>query len=146
MHVSALLCSIEAFFPFPRPFHHSSLILIHPRRYSFILVSLVRPVQSQPVSRLPLVSPRYLFSIVTFVVLAGLAACATNTTSTLPCACVCVCHVLLCSPPLSLVPSQDKAQGSRKYSHMLIKAIADSVPEFMGGSADLTGSNNTDFK
>lgn len=42
--------------------------------------------------------------------------------------------------------SQDKAQGSRKFSHMLIKAIADSVPEFMGGSADLTGSNNTDFK
>ena len=45
-----------------------------------------------------------------------------------------------------LVSLQDKAQGSRKYSHMLIKAIADSVPEFMGGSADLTGSNNTDFK
>lgn len=40
----------------------------------------------------------------------------------------------------------DKAQGSRKYSQMLIHAIADSVPELMGGSADLTGSNNTDFK
>eukprot|EP00903_Cladosiphon_okamuranus_P006639 g6483.t1 len=40
----------------------------------------------------------------------------------------------------------DKAQGSRKFSAMCIKAIADSVPEFMGGSADLTGSNNTNFK
>ena len=41
---------------------------------------------------------------------------------------------------------QDKAQGSRKYSHMVINSIADAVPELMGGSADLTGSNNTDFK
>ncbi|CAM9952949.1 unnamed protein product [Pylaiella littoralis] len=39
----------------------------------------------------------------------------------------------------------DKAQGSRKYSHMAINAIADAVPELMGGSADLTGSNNTNF-
>lgn len=47
---------------------------------------------------------------------------------------------------ISRAHPQDKAQGSRKYSQMLIHAIADSVPELMGGSADLTGSNNTDFK
>ncbi|CAM9364523.1 unnamed protein product [Ascophyllum nodosum] len=40
----------------------------------------------------------------------------------------------------------DKAQGTRKYSHMVLNAIAEKVPELMGGSADLTGSNNTDFK
>lgn len=42
--------------------------------------------------------------------------------------------------------AQDKAQGTRKYSHIVLNAIADNVPELMGGSADLTGSNNTDFK
>ncbi|CAM9415762.1 unnamed protein product, partial [Hapterophycus canaliculatus] len=41
---------------------------------------------------------------------------------------------------------EDKAQGTRKYSHMALNAIADAVPELMGGSADLTGSNNTNFK
>lgn len=40
----------------------------------------------------------------------------------------------------------DKAQGTRKYSHMVLNAIADKLPELIGGSADLTGSNNTDFK
>ena len=47
--------------------------------------------------------------------------------------------VFLCS-------RQDKAQGTRKYSHMVINALADKLPELIGGSADLTGSNNTDFK
>ncbi|CAM9468638.1 unnamed protein product [Ectocarpus sp. 6 AP-2014] len=41
---------------------------------------------------------------------------------------------------------EDKAQGTRKYSHMVINALTDTIPELMGGSADLTGSNNTDFK
>ncbi|CAM9963045.1 unnamed protein product, partial [Ectocarpus sp. 12 AP-2014] len=41
---------------------------------------------------------------------------------------------------------EDKAQGTRKYSHMVISALTDTVPEVMGGSADLTGSNNTNFK
>lgn len=51
-------------------------------------------------------------------------------------------------PPPSLPPPyrQDKAQGTRKYSHMVLKCLAAKIPELMGGSADLTGSNNTDFK
>lgn len=37
----------------------------------------------------------------------------------------------------------DPAIASRKYSQVLINKIADAFPEFMGGSADLTGSNLT---
>lgn len=36
--------------------------------------------------------------------------------------------------------------ASRKYSEVLINKIADMLPEFVGGSADLTGSNLTRWK
>jgi transketolase len=38
---------------------------------------------------------------------------------------------------------QDKDQATRKFSEGCINAIAPNFPEFMGGSADLTPSNNT---
>lgn len=50
------------------------------------------------------------------------------------------------SPNHFLFTSQDKAQGTRKFSHTVIGKLAEVLPELMGGSADLTGSNNTDFK
>lgn len=37
----------------------------------------------------------------------------------------------------------DAAAGSRKYSQTAISKIAEVMPEFIGGSADLTGSNLT---
>ena len=40
----------------------------------------------------------------------------------------------------------DPALASRKYSEVLINKIADALPEFIGGSADLTGSNLTRWK
>jgi transketolase len=41
---------------------------------------------------------------------------------------------------------QDKDLATRQYSEMCINAVAPRMPEFMGGSADLTPSNNTRFK
>ncbi|KAJ3221271.1 Transketolase, partial [Clydaea vesicula] len=41
---------------------------------------------------------------------------------------------------------EDAAQGSRKYSEMVLNKIADALPELVGGSADLTGSNLTRWK
>lgn len=38
---------------------------------------------------------------------------------------------------------EDKAAGSRKYSETVITKLAGVLPEFIGGSADLTGSNLT---
>ena len=40
----------------------------------------------------------------------------------------------------------DKDQASRKLSEAVLEAIHDVVPELIGGSADLTGSNNTRWK
>ncbi|KAG8897985.1 Transketolase [Tulasnella sp. 403] len=40
----------------------------------------------------------------------------------------------------------DKALASRKYSEIVLQAISATVPELVGGSADLTGSNLTRVK
>ena len=40
----------------------------------------------------------------------------------------------------------DKAVASRKLSEAVLEAIHESVPDLIGGSADLTGSNNTRWK
>jgi len=40
----------------------------------------------------------------------------------------------------------DKPLGSRKMSEAVIEALHDELPELFGGSADLTGSNNTRWK
>lgn len=40
---------------------------------------------------------------------------------------------------------QDKALATRKTSQMCIEHFAKILPEMLGGSADLTGSNNTDW-
>lgn len=40
----------------------------------------------------------------------------------------------------------DAAAGSRKYSETVISKLAEVLPEFIGGSADLTGSNLTRWK
>lgn len=40
----------------------------------------------------------------------------------------------------------DKAQASRKLSEAVLEAIHEVVPDLIGGSADLTGSNNTRWK
>ena len=40
----------------------------------------------------------------------------------------------------------DKAIASRKLSEAVLEAIHEAVPELVGGSADLTGSNNTRWK
>lgn len=40
----------------------------------------------------------------------------------------------------------DKDMASRKLSEAILEAIHDVVPELIGGSADLTGSNNTRWK
>ncbi|EGD81735.1 transketolase [Salpingoeca rosetta] len=37
----------------------------------------------------------------------------------------------------------DKSEGSRKYSSHVLKAVVPKIPELIGGSADLTPSNNT---
>lgn len=42
--------------------------------------------------------------------------------------------------------SSTKAEGSRKYSQKVLGALVDSIPELIGGSADLTPSNNTKVK
>ncbi len=41
--------------------------------------------------------------------------------------------------------SNDKAQATRKSSQQCIEQFARILPEMLGGSADLTGSNNTDW-
>ncbi|KAJ1985503.1 Transketolase [Dimargaris cristalligena] len=40
----------------------------------------------------------------------------------------------------------DKALATRKFSEVAINALANCIPELMGGSADLTGSNLTHWK
>jgi transketolase len=47
---------------------------------------------------------------------------------------------------LAKVALGDKAMATRKSSQAAIEAFAPLLPEFLGGSADLTGSNNTDWK
>ncbi|KAG0166148.1 Transketolase [Apophysomyces sp. BC1034] len=41
---------------------------------------------------------------------------------------------------------EDEAIASRKLSEATINKLADAIPELVGGSADLTGSNNTRWK
>eukprot|EP00049_Salpingoeca_infusionum_P017648 m.353882 g.353882 ORF g.353882 m.353882 type:complete len:683 (-) comp16854_c0_seq1:188-2236(-) len=41
---------------------------------------------------------------------------------------------------------EDKAEGTRKYSQKVLSSLVDSIPELIGGSADLTPSNNTKVK
>lgn len=41
---------------------------------------------------------------------------------------------------------KDKEEATRKYSQMCLSAIAPNLPELIGGSADLTPSNLTDYK
>ena len=43
------------------------------------------------------------------------------------------------------LPTIEGAGATRKHSGKVINAIADTVPELFGGSADLAGSNNTDI-
>ncbi|KAJ1971844.1 Transketolase [Dimargaris verticillata] len=40
----------------------------------------------------------------------------------------------------------DKAQATRKFSEIALTALAEKIPELIGGSADLTGSNLTRWK
>jgi transketolase len=47
---------------------------------------------------------------------------------------------------LPLYKPSDPAQASRKLSEIALTAITPSLPELMGGSADLTGSNLTKVK
>ncbi|KAI8340232.1 transketolase [Chlamydoabsidia padenii] len=42
--------------------------------------------------------------------------------------------------------SKDKAIATRKLSETALDALANAIPELVGGSADLTGSNNTRWK
>jgi transketolase len=42
--------------------------------------------------------------------------------------------------------AKDKDTATRRASQMVLEAIGPSLPEFVGGSADLTGSNLTHFK
>jgi transketolase len=44
------------------------------------------------------------------------------------------------------LPALDAKDATRKHSGAVINAIADRVPELLGGSADLAASNNTDVK
>ncbi|MEX2504503.1 MAG: transketolase [Egicoccus sp.] len=44
------------------------------------------------------------------------------------------------------LPTLDDKQATRKHSGSVINAIADTVPELFGGSADLAASNNTDVE
>jgi transketolase len=44
------------------------------------------------------------------------------------------------------LPTLDGKDATRKHSGAVINAIADRVPELIGGSADLAASNNTDVK
>src|SRR5207253_5467096 len=47
---------------------------------------------------------------------------------------------------LPTVPVDKKAVSTRAASNLAINALAPRVPELIGGSADLTGSNNTEIK
>src|SRR5207247_9195805 len=47
---------------------------------------------------------------------------------------------------LPTVPVDKKAVSTRAASNMAINALAPRVPELIGGSADLTGSNLTEIK
>ena len=47
---------------------------------------------------------------------------------------------------LPVYKPSDPAVASRKLSEAVLEAIHDKVPELIGGSADLTGSNNTRWK
>ena len=47
---------------------------------------------------------------------------------------------------LPIYKPSDPAVATRKLSEAVLEAIHDVVPELMGGSADLTGSNNTRWK
>ncbi|KAI9566511.1 transketolase [Boletus coccyginus] len=47
---------------------------------------------------------------------------------------------------LPIYEPSDAAQASRKYSEIVLTAITDKLPDLIGGSADLTGSNLTKAK
>ena len=47
---------------------------------------------------------------------------------------------------LPVYKPSDAAQASRKYSEIVLTALTPKLPELMGGSADLTGSNLTKAK
>lgn len=47
---------------------------------------------------------------------------------------------------LPIYKPSDAAQASRKYSEIVLTAVTDKLPDLMGGSADLTGSNLTKAK
>ncbi|HBF08065.1 MAG: transketolase [Pseudomonadota bacterium] len=47
---------------------------------------------------------------------------------------------------IAKVQEEGKVMASRKSSQAAIQGFAPLLPEFLGGSADLTGSNNTDWK
>jgi transketolase len=47
---------------------------------------------------------------------------------------------------LPVYKPSDGAQASRKYSEIVLTAITAKLPDLMGGSADLTGSNLTKAK
>ncbi len=44
------------------------------------------------------------------------------------------------------LPTLDAKSATRQHSGAVINALADTLPELFGGSADLAGSNNTDVK
>ncbi len=47
---------------------------------------------------------------------------------------------------MATAAKQTAAQATRQSSQAMLNALAPRVPEFLGGSADLTGSNNTNTK
>jgi len=47
---------------------------------------------------------------------------------------------------LPVYKASDPAQASRKLSELVLTAITPAIPDLMGGSADLTGSNLTKVK
>ena len=51
-----------------------------------------------------------------------------------------------CQPKRPTYKPTDGAQASRKLSEAVLEAIHEAIPDLVGGSADLTGSNNTRWK
>jgi transketolase len=49
-------------------------------------------------------------------------------------------------PTVPVYKKGDAAVGSRKYSEAVIQSLANVIPDLVGGSADLTGSNFTIWK
>lgn len=55
-------------------------------------------------------------------------------------------HIIGWESKLPVYKPGDPALASRKYSEVVLQAISGTLPELIGGSADLTGSNLTRVK